>query len=270
MMKFSTDYHISSKVVLNALATIALSLSFVTSLPAQADIEGGTLPEVPGGQRGGICVLSPGALGNMRVWSDRPVFVWQANPDVIQPQQIRLIALPSRTSVWEKPLTATDQLVIYDGSSALQSGQYRWELTLRRWDEEEQAWKSEQESRVFAVIDMTQREQIASELSSLTTENDVNAIALDQSNYFAEQDLWSDALQVLYAVQTPSTAVTQRIQQITDHVCAADNTSESQIPAPSVDSNPVLLIAPPRGTRALLNGGMFLDVKPRFYVQKHP
>jgi hypothetical protein len=238
MMKLSTDYHVSSKVVLNALATIALSCNFIASLPARADIEGGTLPEVPGGHRGGICVLSPGALGDLRVWSDRPAFVWQANPDVIQPQQIRLIALPSRTLVWEQQLTTTDQVVIYDGSSALQPGQYRWELTLRRWDEGEQAWKSEQESRVFAVIDAAQREQITSELSGLTTENDVNAIALAQSNYFAEQDLWSDALQFLYAVETPSTAVTHRIQHITDHVCDASNNSDSRIELPPAPGGP--------------------------------
>lgn len=45
------------------------------------------------------------------------------------------------------------------------------------------------------------------------------AIALEKAAYFAEQELWSDFLQVMFAVENPSPALAKFHDQISEQLC---------------------------------------------------
>jgi hypothetical protein len=45
----------------------------------------------------------------------------------------------------------------------------------------------------------------------------VEKMALEKANYFAEQELWSDALRELYSVPNPSAELKDAIAQIQAH-----------------------------------------------------
>jgi hypothetical protein len=47
----------------------------------------------------------------------------------------------------------------------------------------------------------------------------VEEIALQRANYFAQRDLWSDALQEIYSVQNPSPTLTRNAQEILSYLC---------------------------------------------------
>ena len=79
-------------------------------------------------------------------------------------------------------------------------------------------------SSVFQVVAVEQRQPIADQLQAIAAQSQASgqsqeAIAIQKAQYFADQNLWSDALQSLYAIDQPSPKMAQSIQQIESTLC---------------------------------------------------
>jgi Domain of Unknown Function (DUF928) len=179
-------------------------------------------PKGEGIRRGGVCAVSPGtdALQNsFVVWSDRPLFLWKADLTSASTGRLQVLSSNTEEILWERTLTASDQQSIYSGKP-LQPGQtYSWELSFN------QVGKQVISSvHRFQIMDPTQRQEIATELKMLTTQLQAakqppEAIAIRQAQFFANKGLLSDALQVLYGLQSPSSATLAMRQSLVQSVC---------------------------------------------------
>lgn len=170
------------------------------------------------GVRGSICAMSPGLLEPQNlIWSDRPLFLWQADTQYIQMQRLEVIDTNGRI-LWEKPLEPTAQAVVYNGQS-LEFGEfYTWQLTWRVNNREDTI------DYTFQRMDAETHQRIATDLETLSQQSqqataDEEAIAMRRASYFIDAELWSDAMQVLYTVESPSTTITQMLQDWTMSVC---------------------------------------------------
>lgn len=206
------------------LATGMLSSTALMPSATYGD-ESPTLPSQPGGPRSGagICVLSPGRLEtDNTIWSDRPVFLWHTeNPELVEMETIQLIDNTGEI-IWEKPLSPTDEMAVYDGEP-LQPGQmYTWQLI---WNVEDNTTRSleEQEYEADFLIMSTdaRRTQIAAELDQLTGGASDAAIATNQAEFLAQQGLWSDAFGALQTVETSSPEIAAKLAAWTNAVCGA-------------------------------------------------
>lgn len=171
------------------------------------------------GGRGGICIVSPGLLEQENViWSDRPLFLWESGEDVT-PQQLQLADQEGRI-VWEQSLTETAQSAVYDGTALQPEQLYQWQLT---WSVQGEIKSADY---TFWVMETNQRNQITQELQTLTRQlqslgMSAEEIAHRHADYLIQQPepLWSDALQILHAVENPSMETTQKIQDWINAAC---------------------------------------------------
>lgn len=172
---------------------------------------------VPGGSRGEdteprTCAVAPGALLNIEerepttsaVWSDRPFFFWQGSWSRIEVRSLR-----SGELMWSQALEPDQRSIIYgEKGKPLQAGRaYYWRLLPA---------ESSQNSLpriIFRAMEPEERDRITAELSPIegATAEDT---AIARANYFADRELWSDALRELSAVEHPSEKLLETIAQI--------------------------------------------------------
>ncbi|MDX2240021.1 MAG: hypothetical protein NW224_04985 [Leptolyngbyaceae cyanobacterium bins.302] len=169
--------------------------------------------------RGMICTLAPGLIDTLNVWHDRPLFIWQG-----QGIQLRVRDYNQRDKIlWEHPITAQAPLR-YDGQDALQPGQlYQWQVVApdpansnRRVNQNN--WET------FRILPAEQRQTIATDLRTLEQrlqqqKASAEDIALSKAEFFADRELWSDALQVLYEVNNPSDQFVQQRSTYVTGLC---------------------------------------------------
>lgn len=159
---------------------------------------------------GGFCPITPGLVGTDQIWSDRPLFLWQGAVE-----QIQLHKLGNPEAMWSQALEPERRSIVYNGD-ALQPGQiYQWDLL---------GQGNVNASFVFEVMAADQRAPIAAQLQNLETQLKASGappetITIQQAQYFAEQNLWSDALQLLYSIDRPSSETTKAIQQMEASLC---------------------------------------------------
>jgi hypothetical protein len=161
--------------------------------------KGGSRPTDP------ICMVSPDAPSKPRiVWSDRPLFLWKGRV-----QTIAVRPRDSEQDLWNQPATET-QNITYQGEP-LQPGQtYEWVVNSSTFV-------------LFQIMETQQRNRITAELKTLenqlqTQGASIEAIALAKAKYFADSNLWSDALQQAYSVPNPSDGLKEMIKNI-DNLC---------------------------------------------------
>lgn len=168
-----------------------------------------------------LCAITPGLLGEKNViWSDRPLFIWQGT---VQRLEVRPYSLysPYRSQevLWNQTVIA-EQSATYT-SKALQPGQtYDWELVVNPPSPHNP--RPNNPRYTFQVMEAQGRDRITAELTALETQlqgESPEAIALERANYFAERDLWSDALQQVFSVKNPSADLTKTAQQISAYLC---------------------------------------------------
>ncbi|MEI2579170.1 hypothetical protein [Scytonema sp. PRP1] len=154
------------------------------------------------------CMISPEKSDvTTIVWSERPLFIWQGSV-----QKIAVRPEGSEQDLWSQPVTGR-QSINYTGK-ALQPGQtYEWIVNSSMFVP-------------FQVMEAQQRDRITSELKTLENQLkakgvDTEAIALAKANYFAENQLWSDALQQAYSVQKPSPELDRIRKDIPNQLCNA-------------------------------------------------
>ncbi|MBD2337130.1 hypothetical protein H6G64_09015 [Calothrix sp. FACHB-156] len=163
-----------------------------------------------------FCPISPGiANETTQIWSDRPLFVWQG-----QIQTIIVRASGSDTdNLWNQPIVENQQSTTYAGEK-LQPGQtYDW--IVYRGD-------NPFPSVSFQVMETQQRDRITAELQTLEQQLQTKgatkeAIALAKAKYFANLQLWSDALQQAYSVPEPSQELQQIRKDIAQNLCKANS-----------------------------------------------
>jgi hypothetical protein len=180
------------------------------------------------------CAVAPGLLERQNIiWSDRPLFLWNASAEVTL-QQIDLTD-SSGKMIWQKALAATDQSALYEGQ-LLQPGQfYTWRLFWTPPNTE----RTVSASYTFQLMEPQPQQQIASELQTLTQQlqaagEDAETIANQQADYLLtrSQPLWSDAFQVLYTIKNPSQQTTQRLQTWIDTACSAEGNDDVPTSSP--------------------------------------
>ncbi|NJR65655.1 MAG: CHASE2 domain-containing protein [Leptolyngbyaceae cyanobacterium CRU_2_3] len=158
----------------------------------------------------GFCPITPGLVETDQVWSDRPLFVWRGSVE-----QIRLRKLGSQEVLWSQTLDSQSRSIVYNGAALAPGQVYQWELLSQ---------SRGNASFVFQVMEAERRTPIANQLQEIDTRltargSTREAIAIQKAQYFADQNLWSDALQWLYSIENPSASTSQAIQQIEAALC---------------------------------------------------
>ena len=173
--------------------------------------------------RSNICEIAPGLLGEVNViYSDRPLFLWQGTLASLEIHLYTPFNLEREQEVfWSQTVESQSQRVLYTGK-ALAPGQiYDWEIVV--------APESNRRRISFQVMEKKKREQISGELEQLETELMISGatdeyITLERANYFAQQDLWSDALQELFSLENSSTTLSGNAQEIVEYLCDSEHT----------------------------------------------
>jgi hypothetical protein len=169
-----------------------------------------------GTRSGSVCLLTPGEI----LWSDRPLFVWDANVSKITVRTV------NQRPVWSQTLMPNHQSIVYQGEP-LQAGQ-TYEVIL--YDANgERLTRNEQFYPRFTLLEVTRQQKVEVELAQIESQLRANRatteeIALAKAIYFSEQELWSDALQVIYTIPNPSTETNQFIQTATQNICEESTT----------------------------------------------
>ncbi|MBD1944992.1 DUF928 domain-containing protein [Coleofasciculus sp. FACHB-712] len=190
-----------------------------------------------GGRGGAICAIAPAKLVDadslhskqgeiLEIWSDRPLFLWNIPGGTVT--RIELSRQGDKEAFWNRPIKGETRAV-YDGEP-LQPGQsYVWKLSAS------EPYPIET-SVMFQVMEPETRDRISAELISIALVQQLKdpspeALAMEKVHYFAERELWSDALRELYSVPNPSAELRNAIALLQAHdFCAEDepNVSASQ------------------------------------------
>lgn len=170
--------------------------------------------------RSNICEISPGLLGEVNViYSDRPLFLWEGKANNLTINLYTPFSLEEEQKIlWSKKIDSDNsemQHLFYTGKP-LEAGKiYDWETIVDN---------SSSRKMPFQIMEKAKREEISLELARLETElinagkNEVDII-LAKANYFAERDLWSDFIQVLFSLENSKTNLSQEIPKITEFIC---------------------------------------------------
>jgi len=144
-----------------------------------------------------LCLITPGKLrgeeekGTIQVWGEQPLFLWQGEIKGIEVRHLR-----SNKLMWQQTIDPNVHHLTYQGE-ALESGQdYYW------WGIEPGNKRSTRV--IFRLMEPEKRDRITGELAELENQlkaekASVSEVILARVNYFADQELWSDALREVYA-----------------------------------------------------------------------
>ncbi len=165
-----------------------------------------------------ICIVNPG--DREIVWGLQPLFLLRGNVAQVAVQPLGA----EEENLWNAVPTPTDSGVSqasYDGNPLQPGGNYVWEFYESLPDD-----SIARALRIpFQVMEEGEdRDRIATELEQLQTDlktqgADADAIAQAQADYFFTNDLWADALQQLFSVETPSPALVEERTALVEEIC---------------------------------------------------
>ncbi|MBD2492007.1 DUF928 domain-containing protein [Aulosira sp. FACHB-615] len=146
-----------------------------------------------------VCMISPDVLEDTPnkarvIWSDRPLFLWEGNV-----QQVGLMK-NRKTTLWVQQLALGKQFISYTGEPLQPGETYYWVV----FDGDIATGNIK-----FQIMEAQDRHDITNQLKTLEEEQKAKGanpeeIALAKANYFIQRDLWADALQQAYSVESPS------------------------------------------------------------------
>ncbi|UBF29805.1 hypothetical protein K9N68_36890 (plasmid) [Kovacikia minuta CCNUW1] len=177
-----------------------------------------------GGTRSGtVCVVTPD-LGGKNLWSDRPLILWQDG----EVARVQVRSIDSKTLVWDQPLSSSQTSTIYNGAP-LQPGQ-TYEVVLLD-DKGKSIVRDTAMLPQFVLLDRAKRTDISQKLKEI--ENQITAkqgtvedVVAAKAQYLLDQEnLVSDAFQMVYTAQPTSPELKQMTQQITAIACGSDESS---------------------------------------------
>jgi hypothetical protein len=174
----------------------------------------------------GVCLIAPAVLSQTNlIWSDRPLFVWRGKPQRVE---VRAYSdqhdFEKQPVVWQQRVSGNAQQA-NNPEKPLQPGQ-RYDLQFYRLGDD----KPREELRTtFGVMGIQQRDRIYKDLKTLETQLKAEQatqedIVLERAQYFAKQDLWSDAVQEIYEVTNPSPKIAKVAQDMGDRACQQELT----------------------------------------------
>jgi len=162
-----------------------------------------------------LCLITPGKLqsedrrGNIKVWSNKPIFLWHGEMVGIEVRHLR-----SNELIWSQALEPNINKISYQGEQ-LQPGQvYFWRETV--------PLETFPTKVTFRMMEKEERDRITTELAELESRLKAaraskSDIVLARVDYFAEQELWSDALGEIYSLENPSPELTRLMEKISSH-----------------------------------------------------
>ncbi len=163
-----------------------------------------------------ICSISPESLSGetIRLWSDRPLFLWRGN---LRKIEVRLHR--SNQVLWSYAIANNNKSALYEGAPLQPGKDYDWLLF-----EEDTTIPVFQVS--FQVLPAQERDRITAELNQLEAKLKQEGatpekIAYERARYFAAQQMWPDVFQSAYEVKNPSATLTQFIQAIPQRFCSS-------------------------------------------------
>ncbi len=205
-------------ITTSTLLSVILASGWLGFFPLSVNADDPPLPRDAGGVRGGTCLIAP--VGNTDqlglVWSDRPFLIWKNYERGLPLQAVELREAGSEEILF-RATVAGEETVAYVGAPLQRGVTYEWlAYASLPWPRIQQ----------FQVADSATHNQIAAELEQLeaeelSTEADPT---LRQIIFFAERELWSDALRVTFTAAHPSEAVIRYQEAIYDHACANPST----------------------------------------------
>jgi Domain of Unknown Function (DUF928) len=148
-------------------------------------------------------------VGEIKVWSDRPLLIWNGAAS-----QVKIRDRESRKELWVHRLNPSENYVVYDGEPLETGKRYQWQVL-----DENPSGSDLSQWYTFEMMTGDERTQIATDLQALTLHSETGeASDLRQAEYFAEKELWSDALQVLYTAESTE-AIVQAKQDLLSTLC---------------------------------------------------
>ncbi|NES04862.1 MAG: hypothetical protein F6K22_19700 [Okeania sp. SIO2F4] len=171
-----------------------------------------------------FCLVSPGLIEVEEKISDtRPTFIWNTRPTFIWQGELRRIEIRPANSeevLWAEKVQGNQQIVIYNGESLKPGNTYYWRIY------DSSASETFPTLRItFRVMDVLERQVITQELEKLDTrlkqaKAKPETIALAKVKFWAERNLFSDALSEAFTVKNPSTELQDFRSNILQHFCS--------------------------------------------------
>ncbi|MBD1835124.1 hypothetical protein H6F61_21120 [Cyanobacteria bacterium FACHB-472] len=177
-----------------------------------------------GSSRGEFCNIWPDKERSdaLTIWRDKPLFVWKGT---IKRIEVRPAASDEVLWRYDK-VTPNDRSVLYTGPTLTPGEKYDYwilyEVTNNRKTIENQ-------DRIpFEILASEKREKIANELARLATNNPgvgAEEMALKRAEYFAQQELWSDVIQEMFSLPSPSTDWKAAQEKLRNQLCPTNGQS---------------------------------------------
>jgi hypothetical protein len=160
--------------------------------------------------RGNLCAITPGFIGKLTLWHDRPLFTWKGESAVMMVRDYE-----TRQVIWSESLDGKAQQLIYSGQVALEPGKlYEWQvLGAKPTDSDRSLWTT------FKIMPTDEQQAIDRDLKALAKQGDREAIVLEKADYFAGKNLWSDAIQVLYSIDGVSASFADQRSNYIQNFC---------------------------------------------------
>ncbi|NEP14676.1 MAG: hypothetical protein F6K14_31670 [Symploca sp. SIO2C1] len=122
--------------------------------------------------------------------------------------------LRSNELIWSQTLEPTTNKITYQGEELEPEQVYFWRETV--------PLETLPTKIVFRIMNKEERDRISTELAELESQLETEGasesdIILARVNYFAERQLWSDALQEAYSVENPSGELADFLEKFEAH-----------------------------------------------------
>jgi hypothetical protein len=154
-----------------------------------------------GGSRGRFCALTPMDVETgIKLWNDQPIFAWNGSITRLELRNHNGEAL-----LWSQTVSESDRSIPYTDKPLEAGEKYTlWLYTSTSFIPDYQV--------IFQLLETEEKNTISQEIeqleSSLNTSND-EEIAQARFQYFADKQLWSDAISQPFFVQNPSESLNQ-------------------------------------------------------------
>ena len=165
-----------------------------------------------GGSRGRFCALTPMDIQTgIKLWNDQPIFAWNGSIT-----RLELRNHNGESLLWSRSVSEGDRSIQYTDTPLEPGETYTlWLYTSASFIPDYQV--------IFKLLDSEEKAEISREIEQLEDSlNDSNneEIALARFEYFADQQLWADAISQAFSVQNPSENLIQfRRQNLPEKFC---------------------------------------------------
>ena len=170
--------------------------------------------------RGVFCSIFPhyDAPDMLTIWTTEPLFIWQANNNIIV-QTIEVINFSTNSIIWEHEIKEEEQrrqMVRY-GGQPLMSGSYTYKISYQLGENTPDI----SEKIDFEVMNEEKRSQIEENLPTTNPKLNLEKLAIQRADYFANKKLGADAINEVFSVTNPSPEWQQGLQELRTSFCGS-------------------------------------------------